>query len=166
MLPNVKGADRTRRDILLYSLVLAPLGLTPWLIGFASPVYGALAFGLGALFLFHAARVYVVRDGEQANRFAMRMFGFSILYLFLLFAEIVGRAHARDRFARVVPVMVSPLPFDKKPREPADDGAGKKPPPAQSGDRPRDWVSRAADLFGDDLQARPRRAQSSHLRRP
>ncbi|MGA2638563.1 heme o synthase [Methylocella sp.] len=90
MLPNVKGADRTRRDILLYSLVLAPLGLTPWLMGFASPVYGVLAFALGALFLFHAVRVYLVRDGEQANRFAMRMFGFSILYLSLLFAEIVG----------------------------------------------------------------------------
>jgi protoheme IX farnesyltransferase len=90
MLPNVKGADRTRRDMLLYAMVLAPLGLAPWLLGFASPVYGVLAFALGALFLFHAARVYLVRDGEQANRFAMRMFGFSILYLSLLFAEIVG----------------------------------------------------------------------------
>jgi protoheme IX farnesyltransferase len=90
MLPNVKGADRTRRDILLYAIGLAPLGLTPWLMGFASPVYGVLAFALGALFLFHAVRVYLVRDGEQANRFAMRMFGFSILYLSLLFAEIVG----------------------------------------------------------------------------
>jgi protoheme IX farnesyltransferase len=89
MLPNVKGAGRTRRDILLYAIVLAPLGLTPWLVGFASPVYLALAFALGVLFLFHAARVYAVRDGEQADRFAMRMFAFSILYLFLLFAEIV-----------------------------------------------------------------------------
>ncbi|VTZ26347.1 Protoheme IX farnesyltransferase [Methylocella tundrae] len=90
MLPNVKGADRTRRDIQLYAFILAPLGLAPWLIGFASPVYGLLAFVLGVLMLFHAARVYLVRDGDQANRFAMRMFAFSIIYLFLLFAEIVG----------------------------------------------------------------------------
>jgi protoheme IX farnesyltransferase len=90
MLPNVMGPDRTRRDILLYAIVLAPLGLAPWLIGFASPVYGVLAFGLGALFLLCAVRVYLVRDGERADRLAMRMFGFSILYLFLLFAEIVG----------------------------------------------------------------------------
>ncbi len=90
MLPNAKGPDRTRRDILLYALVLAPLGLSPWLIGFASPVYGILAFALGAVMLFHAARVYVVRDGANADRFAMRMFGFSIVYLFLLFAEIVA----------------------------------------------------------------------------
>jgi protoheme IX farnesyltransferase len=89
MLPNVKGADRTRRDILLYTLVLAPLGLSPWLLGFASPIYGILAFGLGALMLFFAARVYYVRTGELADKRAMQLFGFSILYLFLLFAEIV-----------------------------------------------------------------------------
>ncbi len=90
MLPNAKGPDRTRRDILLYTLVLAPLGLSPWLIGCASPFYGVLAFTLGAVMLLHAVRVYAVRDGERANRYAMRLFGFSILYLFLLFAEIVG----------------------------------------------------------------------------
>ncbi|MEJ0094344.1 MAG: heme o synthase [Methylocella sp.] len=90
MLPNVEGPDRTRRDILLYTAVLAPLGLSPWLLGFASPIYGVLAFGLGALMLFFAARVYLVRTGEQANKWAMRLFGFSILYLSLLFAEIVG----------------------------------------------------------------------------
>ena len=43
MLPNVKGADRTRRDILLYALVLAPLGLVPWIMGFASLAYGLIA---------------------------------------------------------------------------------------------------------------------------
>ena len=104
MLPNVKGADRTRREILLYALVLAPLGLAPWLIGFASPVYGVLAIALGALFILHAIRVYLVRDGEKANRVAMRMFGFSILYLFLLFAEIVGeRALALAQHASILP---------------------------------------------------------------
>ncbi len=90
MLPNVAGPDRTRRDILLYTAVLAPLGLSPWLLGFASPIYGVLAFGLGALMLFFATRVYRVRTGEQADKWAMRLFGFSILYLSLLFAEIVG----------------------------------------------------------------------------
>lgn len=90
MLPNVKGPDRTRRDILLYALVLAPLGLTPWLLGFASLAYGVLALGLGALMLFFAARVYYIRIGLPADRCAKHLFGFSILYLFLLFAELVG----------------------------------------------------------------------------
>lgn len=90
MLPNVKGADSTRRAILLYTLVLVPLGLTPWLIGFASWGYGLIAAILGAVILALAARVYWFRKGPKANRCAMQMFGFSILYLFLLFAEISG----------------------------------------------------------------------------
>lgn len=90
MLPNVKGANRTRREILLYTIVLAPLGLSPWLLGFASLAYGVLAFGLGALMLLLAARVFYIRTGANADRCAKTLFGFSILYLFLLFAEIVG----------------------------------------------------------------------------
>jgi len=90
MLPNVKGADRTRRDILLYALLLAPLGLAPWLIGFASLSYGVFAGILGGLMLLFSARAYYNRTGPKADRCAMQLFGFSILYLFLLFAEIAG----------------------------------------------------------------------------
>lgn len=90
MLPNVKGADRTRRDILLYTLLLAPLGLAPWLIGFASLAYGVIALALGALMLLFSARVYCHRTGAKADRCAKQLFGFSILYLFLLFAAIAG----------------------------------------------------------------------------
>jgi protoheme IX farnesyltransferase len=90
MLPNVKGADRTRRDILLYTLLLAPLGIAPWLIGFASLAYGMSALALGALMLFFSARVYYHRTGPKADRCAKQLFGFSILYLFLLFAAIAG----------------------------------------------------------------------------
>jgi heme o synthase len=90
MLPTVKGADRTRRDIVLYTLLLAPLGLAPWLIGFASLAYGVFAAVLGGLMLVFSARTYFNRTGPQADRCAMQLFGFSILYLFLLFAEIAG----------------------------------------------------------------------------
>jgi protoheme IX farnesyltransferase len=88
MLPNVKGADRTRRDILFYTLLLAPLGIAPWLIGFASSAYGMIAVALGGFMLLLSVRVYYHRTGAKADRCAMQLFGFSILYLFLLFAEI------------------------------------------------------------------------------
>ncbi|MGA7656538.1 MAG: heme o synthase [Methylocella sp.] len=88
MLPNVKGADRTRRDILLYTLLLVPLGLTPWLIGFASLAYGIFAGVLGGIMLLFSSRAYYNRTGPKADRCAMQLFAFSILYLFLLFAEI------------------------------------------------------------------------------
>jgi protoheme IX farnesyltransferase len=89
-LPNVKGPDRTRLEILLYSLILVPLGTTPFFLGFASPVYGALSIGLGAAFLGLALRVYRNRAGASADKCAMQLFGFSILYLFLLFAELLS----------------------------------------------------------------------------
>ena len=99
MLPNVKGANRTRRDILLYTLLLVPLGLTPWLIGFASLAYGIFASALGGLMLLFSARAYFKRTGPKADRCAMQLFAFSILYLFLLFAEI-----ACERVMAILPL--------------------------------------------------------------
>lgn len=90
MLPNVAGPDRTRRDILLYSLVLAPVGMLPYFMGFGTVAYGLLSGGLGLAFLALAVQVYRVRTGDIANKVAMKLFSFSILYLFLLFAELIG----------------------------------------------------------------------------
>ncbi len=89
-MPNVKGPDHTRLEILLYSLVLVPVGTLPFFLGFASPAYGVLSVVLGAIFIGLAQRVYRVREGAVANKIAMQLFGFSILYLFLLFAELLG----------------------------------------------------------------------------
>jgi heme o synthase len=86
MMPNAKGADRTRLEILVYSLLLAPLGLAPWFAGVGGALYGVAAAALGLGLLWHAARVYLVRDGAQVNKVAMKLFGFSILYLFALFS--------------------------------------------------------------------------------
>ena len=90
MLPNVAGPDRTRRDILLYSLLLAPVGVLPYMMDFATSAYGALSIALGLAFVGLAVRVYRVRDGKPSETAAYALFSFSILYLFLLFAEIIG----------------------------------------------------------------------------
>ncbi|MDB5508003.1 MAG: protoheme farnesyltransferase [Hyphomicrobiales bacterium] len=89
MMPNVKGPDRTRLEILLYTIVLAPVGVLPALMGFASPVYGVVAVAGGAGMLVFAAQVFGRREGEVADKAARKLFGFSILYLFALFAVIV-----------------------------------------------------------------------------
>ncbi len=89
MMPNVKGGDHTRAEILAYSLVLVVLGALPYVLGFASAVYLCLAILLGALFIVFAWRVFCVRAGEKADRHAKMLFGFSIMYLFLLFADLV-----------------------------------------------------------------------------
>ena len=85
MLPVVAGRDATRRQIVLYSLILVPLTVIPWFLGYAGPVYGVAAVALGAGFLYGAFRVW----REQSDRAAKGLFAYSILYLFLLFALLM-----------------------------------------------------------------------------
>jgi protoheme IX farnesyltransferase len=89
MMPNVKGPDRTRLEIVLYTILLVPLGVAPYFLGFASPIYGVVAAVSGLGMLAFAILVYRRRVGPGADRTAMQMFAYSILYLFLLFAVIV-----------------------------------------------------------------------------
>jgi protoheme IX farnesyltransferase len=89
MMPNAKGASRTRLEILIYTLILVPFGVLPWKMGVGGDLYGAIALVAGAGMVFMAARVYRIREGAPANKAAMQLFGFSILYLFLLFSALV-----------------------------------------------------------------------------
>lgn len=88
MLPVVAGDDATRRQILIYSLILAPLGVTPAFFGFAGLAYGIAASLLGLAFLALAFAVWRKR-AAAADAAARRLFAFSILYLFLLFAALL-----------------------------------------------------------------------------
>ena len=88
MLPVVAGDDATRRQILIYSLILAPLGVTPAFFGFTGLAYGIAASLLGLAFLALAFAVWRKR-GAAADAAARRLFAFSILYLFLLFAALL-----------------------------------------------------------------------------
>jgi protoheme IX farnesyltransferase len=86
MLPVVAGARETKRQMLLYTLVLWPVTAAPWLLGIAGPLYAAGAGALSLLFTLSAIRVW--RDdtdpkGPQGP--ARQMFAFSLAYLFLVF---------------------------------------------------------------------------------
>jgi protoheme IX farnesyltransferase len=95
MLPNVAGDDETRRQILLYSLAMVPAGVAPFALGMTGWIYGAASIALGALFLLFAIRVYRLRKGEAADTAAKHLFAYSILYLFLLFAVLLGEGMVR-----------------------------------------------------------------------
>ena len=88
MLPNVAGPDETRKQILIYALALLPVTFLPVFLGVTGLIYGAGAAILSAVFLFYAISVYRNREGERADRACKKMFGFSILWLFLIFALI------------------------------------------------------------------------------
>ena len=86
MLPVTAGPEATRRQILLYSAVLAATSLLPTLIGSAGWLYFAAAVILSGIFLRDAWQLYQ----KPGDRLAMRLFKFSILYLFALFAAILA----------------------------------------------------------------------------
>jgi protoheme IX farnesyltransferase len=90
MLPNVAGPDVTRLQILLYTLVLVPCGFAPVLLGFGGVTYTVVSAVTGLGMLALAVQVFRLREGERAARACQHLFGFSILYLFLLFAALVA----------------------------------------------------------------------------
>ena len=99
MMPNVKGPDRTRLEILIYSALLVPIGLLPWFTGLGGAVYGLVSLIAGAVFLLLARRCYRERAGATADKAAKHLFAFSILYLFMLFAVLLAE-HAFIPMAR------------------------------------------------------------------
>jgi protoheme IX farnesyltransferase len=101
MLPVVAGVAETRRQILLYSLLLAPLGASPWLLGYAGSFYGAIAIVAGALMIALALRLYRAAATAVADSAARRLFAFSILYLFALFAALLSEHGFVRLFSRV-----------------------------------------------------------------
>ncbi|GHC71503.1 heme o synthase [Limoniibacter endophyticus] len=86
MLPNVAGHAATRLQILVYTLIVAPLGVAPWLLGYRSAFYGFLAFALGAWFIYRAIAVYRMPDSDTQMVPAKKMFKFSLVYLSAIFA--------------------------------------------------------------------------------
>ncbi len=90
MLPVVSGFDETRKQILIYTVILAPVGLTPSLFGFAGLLYGAVTAICGAVMLHLAWRVYRDRTGDAAVAAARKLFAFSLLYVFVLFAALLA----------------------------------------------------------------------------
>jgi len=90
MLPNVAGPDATRRQILFYTVLLVPCGLAPAFLGFGGLAYVIAATLGGLCMLAFAVQVFIRRTGEPAIRAAQHLFGFSILYLFVLFAVLLA----------------------------------------------------------------------------
>ena len=86
MLPVVVGKNATRRQILIYSILLVPVSLAPLALGIAGAIYATTAIAMGGGFLFLAYRIIIQRDDGSARR----MFQYSIFYLFILFLVLIA----------------------------------------------------------------------------
>ncbi len=90
MMPVVRGEASTRRQILAYSVLLVPIAAAPWFIGGTGIVYGVASLALSLAFLALSVPVAFRQTGENDTmRPEKRLFAFSILYLFALFAALV-----------------------------------------------------------------------------
>ena len=87
MLPVVSGDASTRWQIMLYTLILVPLGIVPWPLGYTGAIYGVTAIIGGVIMLMLGWQV--LRERPPAERASRNLFAFSILYLFLLFAVLL-----------------------------------------------------------------------------
>jgi protoheme IX farnesyltransferase len=91
MLPVVAGERETRKHILLYSIVLAPLVVAPFALGMTGVLYGAVSSVLSIILVALAWLVWQARDSEDGSyKEAKRLFAFSILFLFLIFLALLG----------------------------------------------------------------------------
>ena len=91
MLPVVAGVTTTRRHIALYTLPMIAAAIAPWAMGLTGWVYGVAAIALNAIFLFLALAVLANRAVEPSGmKPEKRLFAYSILYLFVLFAALVA----------------------------------------------------------------------------
>jgi protoheme IX farnesyltransferase len=91
MMPVVAGYDATRRQILVYSLIMAAAAVAPWPLGLTGWIFGGTAAVLGVLFVGFA--IAVARNDATEPKIMgpeKRLFAFSILYLFVLFASLVA----------------------------------------------------------------------------
>jgi len=93
MLPVVAGARTTRRQVVYYTVALAIVSLLPWVLGYAGPIYGVSALGLGVWFLVATLRLLwdkqdakgVSLTRDKPARWAFRV---SLVYLFALFTML------------------------------------------------------------------------------
>jgi protoheme IX farnesyltransferase len=85
MMNVVKGTRATKIQMLIYTLLLLPLTLAPYFLGFAGIQYALIAAGLGAFFVFTAIRVLMSEELKSAKL----MFGYSVFYLFALFVAVM-----------------------------------------------------------------------------
>jgi protoheme IX farnesyltransferase len=95
MLPVVAGADATRLQILLYTILLVAIAASPWPLGYFDLVYGVTSLVLGAGMLVLAVNVFISRERSASLRATRKLFAFSILYLFGLFATLLAEVVVR-----------------------------------------------------------------------
>jgi heme o synthase len=118
MLPAVAGRTATTRQILIYSFVLMPVSMLPWALGFAGTIYGAAAAVCSGVLIVLALQLG--RSSEVDRRAAHRLFSFSVVYLFVIFATLLasngGSRWSHRHSAQAAPLNDGSMDVEPRPR--------------------------------------------------
>lgn len=93
MMPNVAGERSTKRQMFVYAVLTALVGVAPAFTGLVGLAYGIFAGVLGAIFVLCSIAVWRMPDGDEKMIQAKRMFAYSVLYLFVIFCALLA-SHA------------------------------------------------------------------------
>lgn len=89
MMPVVAGHASTRKQMFVYSIMLAPVGVLPWVVGTSSVYYGGVAAVLGVWFIWRAFAVLATKPEDISMKSEKQLFSFSIVYLFFIFGALL-----------------------------------------------------------------------------
>ena len=85
MLPLTNGIENTKKNILIYSILMLPVVIAPYLIGFVSKIYLFSSLILTVYYIYLCYDLYNFKKNKFEITKAKKVFSYSILYLFLLF---------------------------------------------------------------------------------
>ena len=89
MLPVTSGIKKTKLNILAYSVILFPIALSPFFFGFSGILYFIFASSLSAYYAYLCFRLYKENEENLEIKLAKKIFGYSIIYLFLIFIIVL-----------------------------------------------------------------------------
>lgn len=90
MMPNVAGERSTKKQMVVYAVLTALVGVAPTFTGLAGLAYGVFAGVLGAIFVLCSIAVWRMPDGDEKMVQAKSMFAYSVLYLFVIFCGLLA----------------------------------------------------------------------------
>ena len=89
MLPVISGIQTTKLNIFIYSLILFPIAISPFFFDFSGFVYFMISTILSGYYIFISYKLLKEKDSVNEKKLSKRLFGYSILYLFVIFASIL-----------------------------------------------------------------------------
>ena len=89
MLPITSGVKATKFNILIYALILFPIAISPYFLNFSGLTYLIFTTAFSSYYIFFSYRLFIEKKSVIEKKLATKLFGYSILYLFMIFTFVL-----------------------------------------------------------------------------